>query len=99
MGDTPRKRLIASFHSRRSLAVLLLGVIEEHQKRWDALEEKELLNELDVSRWYLNDFRNSYKVLEDCKKITCPTLIITGETDPVAPPADARAIHAAIPGS
>jgi proline iminopeptidase len=73
--------------------------IEEHQRRWDSLPDKELLAELDVSRWYLRDFGHSYPTPDICRRITSPTLIVTGETDPVAPPEQARETHAAISGS
>ncbi len=43
--------------------------------------------------------------LRDCRaedvagRIACPATVIVGERDPATPPADAQAIHAAIPGS
>ncbi|HVE98106.1 MAG TPA: alpha/beta hydrolase [Mycobacteriales bacterium] len=74
-------------------------VVAAHQERWDSLLDAELLASMDVSRWYLRDFARSYPTADDYARIRCPSLVITGETDPVAPPADAQAIATSVPGA
>ena len=73
--------------------------VKDHQQRWDSVPERKLLDELDASRWYLNDFRRNYPTSETYGRVTAPTLVMTGEADPVAPPEHARRIAAAITGS
>lgn len=66
---------------------------------WNSQPPEELLKEFDASRWYLRDFARSYRVSEVGDRITCPTLVITGESDPVATPSAADEIHKAVSGS
>jgi proline iminopeptidase len=73
--------------------------IEEHQRRWDTFPEEDLLAEFDASRWYLRDMARNYRILDRCDRITAPALVITGETDPVAPADQAEAIAGALPDS
>jgi proline iminopeptidase len=74
-------------------------LVERRTKIWNELPTAELLKELDVSRWYLNDFQKNYHVKKYADAITMPTLVITGENDPVAPPSQSEEIHRAIAGS
>jgi proline iminopeptidase len=72
---------------------------ERRTRNWNAMPPDTLMRELDVSRWYLRDFRTSFRVADIGHRIACPTLIGTGETDPVAPPSQSEEIHRAIAGS
>ncbi|MBW3588714.1 MAG: alpha/beta fold hydrolase [Actinobacteria bacterium] len=74
-------------------------VVKARTKSWNTMPSDELMKEFDVSRWYLNDFAKSYRVSDIAKTISAPTLIITGETDPVALTAQSEEIHQAIEGS
>jgi proline iminopeptidase len=72
---------------------------ERRTRNWNAMPPDTLLRELDVSRWYLKDFRSSFRASELGPRIGCPALIGTGRTDPVAPPPHTEEIHRAIAGS
>jgi pimeloyl-ACP methyl ester carboxylesterase len=74
-------------------------LVERRTKVWNELADETLRRELDVSRWYLNDFKKSYHVKKYAYAITMPTFITTGERDPVAPPEQSEEIQRAIPGS
>ncbi|MGH9194767.1 MAG: alpha/beta fold hydrolase [Acidimicrobiia bacterium] len=74
-------------------------IVEARTKAWDSQPEDDLLKEFDASRWYLRDFVKSYRVSDIGDKINCPTLIITGATDPVATPEHSEEIHRAVSGS
>lgn len=74
-------------------------VTERRTKGWKELPTPELLKELDVSRWYLRDFQKNYDASRIAHKVRSPTLVITGETDPVAPPSQAEELERLIPGA
>jgi proline iminopeptidase len=74
-------------------------LVERRTKIWNEIPPAELLRELDVSRWYLHDFKTNYHVKNVAGAITCPVLVTTGENDPVAPPSQSEEIHAALPQS
>lgn len=74
-------------------------LIERRERSWNSMPTETLRAELDASRWYLRDFSRNFRVADLGHRITCPTLVITGEGDPVAPPSEAEAIHRAIASS
>jgi proline iminopeptidase len=74
-------------------------VVEARKRAYESQPEESLLKEYDASRWYLRDFAKSYRVADIGNRIICPTLIITGETDPVATPLHSEEIHKAVTGS
>lgn len=74
-------------------------VTARRTKGWQEIPAPELLKELDVSRWYLRDFQSNYDASRIAHHITAPALVITGETDPVAPPSQAEELQRLIPGA
>jgi len=74
-------------------------IVEARTRSWNSQPHESLLKEFDASRWYLRDFARNYAVADIGGRITCPTLVITGETDPVATPAASQEIHEAVAGS
>jgi proline iminopeptidase len=74
-------------------------VVEARKRAYASQPDDSLLKEYDASRWYLRDFAKNYRVSDIGDRITCPTLVITGETDPVATPAHSEEIHKAVAGS
>jgi proline iminopeptidase len=74
-------------------------LVERRTKVWNEMPDEALLKELDVSRWYLNDFQKNYHVKKYADALTMPTFVTTGERDPVAPPSQSEEIQRAIPGA
>lgn len=74
-------------------------VVERRTKSWTEADAKELYAELDASRWYLRDFQTSYNAADFAHKIKSPTLVMTGETDPVAPPSQSKEIASLVSGA
>ena len=74
-------------------------VIEARKKAYESQPDDAFMKEYDASRWYLRDFARNYRVSDIGDRITCPTLVITGETDPVATATHSEEIHKAIAGS
>jgi proline iminopeptidase len=74
-------------------------VVERRTAAYASQPDDAFLKEYDASRWYLRDFARNYRVADIGHRIGCPTLVITGETDPVATPAHSEEIHRAIAGS
>lgn len=74
-------------------------VVEARKRAYESQPDDAFLKEYDASRWYLHDFAKSYRVADIGNRIKCPTLVITGETDPVATPAHSEEIHKAVAGS
>lgn len=72
---------------------------ERRTRAWNSQPPDDLLKEFDASRWYLRDFARNYRVSEIGDRISCPTLVMTGETDPVATPSQSEEIHKAVAGS
>lgn len=74
-------------------------VVERRTKNWTEAPTDDLYKELDASRWYLRDFQTSYNAADFADRITCPTLVMTGETDPVAPPSQSEEIAKLVAGA
>ncbi len=74
-------------------------IVAARTRAWNSQPSESLIKEFDASRSYLRDFAKSYRVADIGHLITCPTLVITGETDPVARPKDSEEIHNAVAGS
>lgn len=74
-------------------------VVERRTKNWTEAETDKLYAELDASRWYLRNFQMSYNAADFAHRINCPTLVMTGETDPVAPPSQSEEIAKLITGA
>jgi proline iminopeptidase len=74
-------------------------VTEARTRSWNNESTDDLMREFDASRWYLRDFVRSWRVEDIADRIVCPTLVITGENDPVAIPSQSEEIHKAVTGS
>lgn len=72
---------------------------ENRKRAYASQPDEAFLQEYDAARWYLRDFARNYNAAEIGDRITAPTLVMTGEIDPVATPEHSELIHNAIPGS
>lgn len=72
---------------------------EARKRAYASQPDDSLLKEYDAARWYLRDFARSYDVSRNGRGITAPTLVMTGQIDPVATPEHSELIHKSISGS
>lgn len=86
---------------RRNLLLMFSVYFKDYEPFRGEFEE--LLSASEVSPDHLRYHQQAdlprYDVLDDLPKISCPTLILAGEHDPICPPKFSKVMDDAIPGS